>query len=174
MLAQTYPRLRARCRPLGLNPYSRRRMPYPRALRHARPDEHDVGDRIPFAVQLANLLRIHIQDQRYLMITLALLRLHIGQVKTAARCGIQDAHQGSLCIAIADMKALHDLSPYCVGSSSSNISDSAAPAGTIGNTLASGAQSNTSNSGSGECRNRSIWSPGSCDTGNSRMTSSFM
>ena len=53
---------------------------------------------------------------------------------------------------------LEGISPatsYCVGSSSSNISESAAPAGTIGKTLASGAQSNTSSSGSGD-RKKSV------------------
>jgi hypothetical protein len=48
---------------------------------------------------------------------------------------------------------------YCAGSSSSNISDNAAPAGTIGYTFASGAQSNTSNSGPCECKKPSIRSP---------------
>src|SRR5579871_255611 len=122
------------------------------------PDMNHVSNSVPLAIELAHLLGIHIEDQRHLMLAFALLCLHKGHVETAARSGIQDAHQCSLCIAIADVKALHVVvSPnYCVGSSSSNISDKAAPAGTIGKTLASGAQSNTSSSGSGERKKRSI------------------
>src|SRR5439155_14362933 len=65
-----------------------------------------------------------------------------------------------------------DARPY-IYSSSNSISESAAPAGTIGYTFASGAQSNTSNSGSGDFRKRSNALPVSSVTGYSLMASSF-
>src|ERR1700686_845347 len=143
-------------------------------MRRAGTDLDDIRDAVPLTVKLAHLLLIHIERERDLVIVLGGFGLHHRQIKRAARSRIQNAHQRSLRVAIAYVKSLHvssiapashrlsggQLAPrcayYCVGSSSSNISESAAPAGTIGKTLASGAQSNTSNSGSGERRKRSI------------------
>src|SRR5271169_358188 len=137
----------------------------------------DIRDPVPLAVELADLLLVHIERQRDLVIVLSRLGLHIREIERTARSRIQNAHQRPLCVAIANVKSLHVCSVgpafrrlsggqfarrcayYCAGSSSSNISESAAPAGTMGKTLASGAQSNTSNSGSGDRRNRSISSP---------------
>ena len=138
-----------------------------------------VRNRIPFAAELADLLRIYIQGKRHLVTVFGAFRLHRRQIEPTARRRVQNAHQRPLRIAIANLEGLHVLIPgvppavtrYCAGSSSSIISDKAAPAGTIGKTLASGAQSNTNNSGSGERRNRSIWSPVSLDTGYSRTAS---
>ena len=90
-----------------------------------------------------------------LMIVFGRLSVQIMQIQPAARGSVQDTHQCSLCVAIANVKAfmlfvpksIADFGPgfqicnlkseflksnYCVGSSSSSISDSAAPAGTIG------------------------------------------
>ena len=133
-----------------MRPGPRRRVP------RAGTDLDDIRDPVPLAIKLADLLLIHLERQRDLMIVLGRFSVHDRKIERAARSRVQDAHQRSLRIAIANMKGLHSLSPYCVGSSSNNISERAAPAGTIGKTLASGAQSNTSNSGSGDRRNRSI------------------
>src|ERR1700727_1141344 len=153
-----------------------------RAVSRSGSRVNHVRNRIPFAAKLADLLRIHIQGKRHLVSVFGALRLHRRQIEPTARRRVQNAHQRPLRIAIANLKSLHELSPlsrsappaltrYCAGSSSSIISDKAAPAGTIGKTLASGAQSNTNNSGSVERRNRSIWSPVSLDTGYSRTAS---
>ena len=141
-----------------LQRYSRRRMrsrPNLRTLR-ARAYMRHVRNRIPFPIQLAYLLRSHFQQQRSPMPIRGGFRVYRRNIQPPAGCRRQDAHQCSLCIAIANLKYLHAFPFHCVGSSSSNISDSAAPAGTMGKTLASGAQSNTSNSPSGDARNRSI------------------
>jgi len=141
--------------------YSRRRMcRRPRGGRTCT-DLNHIRNRIPFTVQLPDLLLVDFEQKRNLMVALSGFRLYEVQVEPAPRGRVQDPHQCPLGIPIANVETLHVFVPrnarrYSAGSSSSNISDKAAPAGTIGNTLASGAQSNTSNSGSGECRNRSI------------------
>jgi len=73
------------------------------------------------------------------MIALGSLCMYVVQIQAAARSRVQDPHQCPLCIAVANLKTLHVSVPrvrsagdYSTGSSSSNISDSAAPAGTIG------------------------------------------
>src|SRR5579872_918145 len=138
MLAQNKTPLRACGRARLSDRYTcRRMMSCPRvAMRSARTDMNHIGDRIPFAIQLADLLGIHIENNCDLMVSFALFCLYERQIETAARRGVQDAHQCSLCIPVADVKALHVVffPHYCAGSgsSSSNISDSAAPAGTIG------------------------------------------
>src|SRR5579864_8214233 len=145
------------------------------AVRCARTHAHNVGNRIPFAIQLADLLRIYFERKGDLMVVLRRFGMHGRNVEPAARSRVQDAHQRSLRIAIANLKSLHSHLPstQCVGSSSSSISDKAAPDGTIGKTFASGAQSNTSSSGSGEDKKLSIRSPVSDETGNSRIASSL-
>src|SRR5215471_18050618 len=45
------------------------------------------------------------------MLAFTLFCLHKRHVEAAARSGIQDAHQCSLCIAITDVKALHVVFP---------------------------------------------------------------
>lgn len=113
MLAQNQIPLRSCGRARLSDRYTRRRMmACPRvAMRGPRPDMNYIGDRIPFAVKLADLLGIHIENNRDLMISLTPLCMHHWQIETAARSGIQDAHQCSLRIAVADVKALHVIVP---------------------------------------------------------------
>src|SRR5438270_9184579 len=142
-----------------------------RRMGRARADTYHVGNPIPFAIELANLLLIDLERKHHLMIQFCCLGMYRGQIESPPRNRVQDAHQCALRVAIANVE-LHVCAPRTYFSSSS-ISESAAPAGTIGKTLASGAQSNTSNSGSGELRKRSISAPVSVETGNSRIASSF-
>jgi hypothetical protein len=151
-----------------------------RTQSRARANVRHVRNRVPFAVQLANLLRIHVEHYRNVVIMLGRFGLYRKQIQPAAGSRIHNAHQSPLRVAIADVKSLHSSRSHFLtpannydGSSSSIISDSAAPAGTMGKTFASGAQSNTSNSGPGERKKLSSRSPVSFDTGNSRMASSF-
>src|SRR5437660_8736230 len=139
---------------------------------HTRAHIHHVRNRIPLSVKLPHLLGIHVEHQRDPMIALRRLRLHRRQIQPTPRSRIQNAHQRPLRVAITNVKSLHGL-PLVYTYSSNTISDSAAPAGTIGKTLASGAQSKTSNSGSGDRRKRSSKSPVSLVTGYSRKASSL-
>lgn len=108
MLAQIQIPLSACGRARLSDRYTRRRMACPRVvMRSPRPDMNYVGDRIPFPVELADLLGIHIENNRDLMISFARFCLHDWQIETAARSRIQDAHQCSLCIPVTDVKALH-------------------------------------------------------------------
>jgi hypothetical protein len=140
-----------------------------------------VRDGIPFAIQLADLLGIHLERQRNLMIVFSRRGFDRVQNQTAARSCVQNPHQRALRIAIAKVKGLHRIQLHSateckdlgLHSSLSIISESAAPEGTIGKTFASGAQSNTSSSASSDRRKRSIRSPVSRDNGNSRMASSL-
>src|SRR5579871_555539 len=101
---------------------------FPR-LRMRTADMNHIGDRIPLAIQLANLLLIDFEQKGDVVIVLGGFCLHGWQIESPARSRVQNAHQSALSIAIANMK-LHENSPYCVGSSFKSISDSAAPAGT--------------------------------------------
>ena len=142
-----------------------RGVPHPRA-HPSRPQSHTTrGKAAPPAWNSR-------RAQRDPMIALRRLRLHRRQIQSTPRSRIQNAHQRPLRIAITNVKSLHGL-PLVYTYSSNTISDNAAPAGTIGKTLASGAQSKTSNSGSGDRRNRSIKSPVSLVTGYSRKASSL-
>src|SRR2546421_679954 len=141
-------------------------------LAHSRTHIRNVRNRIPLAIKLPHLLGTYVEHECDPMIALRRLRLHRWQIQPAPRSRIQNAHQRPLRIAITNVKSLHGL-PLVYTYSSNTISDNAAPAGTIGKTLASGAQSKTSNSGSGDRRNRSIKSPVSLVTGYSRKASSL-
>src|SRR5712691_10076160 len=143
------------------------------AQSHSRAYVHYVRNRIPLAVKLPHLLGIHLEHKNDAMIALRRLSLYRRHIQSAPRRRVQNAHQRALRIAITNVKSLHGLPLVDTYSSSNTISDNAAPAGTMGKTLASGAQSKTSNSGSGDCRKRSIKSPVSLVTGYSRRASSL-
>lgn len=80
-------------------------------VRGPRTHLDDIRDRIPFAVKLANLLLIHFERQRDLVIVLGRFDLHQRQIESPARSRIQNAHQRPLRIAIANVKSLHVLTP---------------------------------------------------------------
>jgi len=103
------PRRRARfflchtCRRMSRGPGCRVRRP--------GADLDHIGNRIPFAVELADLLLIYVKVERDLMIVLAGLCMHLRKVQRAARSRIQNAHQSSLRIAIANVKTVHACLP---------------------------------------------------------------
>ena len=74
--------------------------------------------RVPFAIKLADLLLIHFEPKRDQMVVIGRFRMHDRQIERAARSRVQNAHQCSLRIAIANMKGLHILAP-CNGGSRS-------------------------------------------------------
>jgi hypothetical protein len=96
---------------------------------------------VPVAAKLPNLLGINIQKQRDFMLVLRGLSLDVRHIDAATRSRIENPHQRALRIAIVDVKDVHVSFPFPARtnprpilrySSSSNISESAAPAGTIG------------------------------------------
>src|ERR1700733_4185658 len=136
------------------------------AFRRTDADIGDIHNREPVAAQLSNLLGVHLEQQRDfagLLVGFG-LGVNVGEFDGASGNRGQNAHQGALRIAIVNVKTLHICSPRASlapphHSSSKTISDNAAPAGTMGKTLASGWQSKTSNSSFGESRKRSSKSP---------------
>src|SRR5580700_11948718 len=106
--------LRPRRRSRFFNRYSRgrmRRAPCVRA-RSARADLDDVRDAVPFAIKLADLLLIHFERERDLMVVLSRFRLHHGEIERAAGSRVQNTHQRSLRVAIANVESLHRLAPW--------------------------------------------------------------
>src|SRR5579863_10255698 len=79
-------------------------------------DLDDIRNAVPLAEELADLLLIHFKRQRHLMIVLRRFRLHDRQIERPPRSRIQNAHQRPLCIAIANVKSLHE-SPVAPASS---------------------------------------------------------
>src|SRR6266566_2650295 len=160
--------------------------------RRAGANAHHIHDRMPITEELPDLLGIEFKQQRNSVIVSVRLSLDIRHIDRPARNRVQYAHQCALRIAIVDMESVHLFSvgsataepgsagqpgvavPTFFYSSSNIISDNAAPAGTIGNTFASGCVSNTSSSGSDEFKKRSSSSPVSFETGNSRTTDSLI
>jgi hypothetical protein len=69
-----------------------------------------VGDRVPLAIQLADLLLIDFEQEGDLVIMLGCFSPYSWQIERAARSRIQDAHQSALSIAVPNMK-LHVCSP---------------------------------------------------------------
>jgi len=113
MLAQSKSELCPCCRARFFNRDACRRVRRgPRiGVRRAGPDMNHVSDGIPFAIKLPDLLRIHIEHERHLVIVLGRFCLHPRQIERAPRSCVQDAHQCSLRVAIADVKALHMFFP---------------------------------------------------------------
>jgi|CZKD01.1.fsa_nt_gi hypothetical protein len=87
-----------------------------------RTDLDNIRDTVPFAIQLANLLLIHLERQRDLMIVLGWFGLYNRQIERPARSRVQNAHQRSLRIAIPNVKSLHKLAPCSAISCSAGVS----------------------------------------------------
>jgi hypothetical protein len=67
----------------------------------------DIRDAVPLAEKLPDLLLIDFERQRDLMIVFSRFGVYHGQIERPPRSRIQNAHQRSLRIAIANMKTLH-------------------------------------------------------------------
>lgn len=65
---------------------------------------NDVRNRIPLAIKLADLFLVDIKRECDLMIVLGRFGVHRRYVKPALGSRVQDAHQGALCVAIANVK----------------------------------------------------------------------
>jgi len=74
-------------------------------------DIDDVRYRIPFAKELAYLLLIHLERKRDLVTVFDWPGHDRRNVESTARSPVQDAHQGALRIAIANLESLHVLAP---------------------------------------------------------------
>src|SRR5580693_1311972 len=102
----------------------------------SRPHLDDIDDRVPLTIKLANLLGVDFQQHGDRVILPGALSVHRSKVEPPARNRVEDAHQRALRVAIADMKDLHVeiLRKICsnYSASSNTISESAAPAGTMG------------------------------------------
>src|SRR5215467_11066695 len=105
--------------------------------RCADPNIDDIDNRVPVAAKLANLLRIHFEQEISAEGAIHGSGVQVRDINSAARDRSQDAHQCALRIAILNMKCVHVFlpkpwtkssravtDPY---SSSNNISESAAP-----------------------------------------------
>jgi len=71
---------------------------------------NDVRYPVPFAEKLADLLLIHFERERDLVIVFGWFSLDHRHVQSAARSRVQNAHQRSLRVAIANVK-LHVYAP---------------------------------------------------------------
>src|ERR1035438_8808565 len=75
--------------------------------RRARTHVDHIHNRAPVAAKLAQLLRIDIDQQGYLVGVLHGLGLHERQLDSAADNCVQNPHQGSLSITIANVENMH-------------------------------------------------------------------
>src|SRR5437763_972371 len=70
-----------------------------RRMGRARADTYHVGNPIPFAIELANLLLIDLERKHHLMIQFCCLGMYRGQIESPPRNRVQDAHQCALRVA---------------------------------------------------------------------------
>jgi hypothetical protein len=75
--------------------------------RRSRPNVDYIYDAPPFATKLADLLRVRIHQQGYLVGVLDRFGLHVRQIDSTPRNCAENPHQGSLCVAITNMKDMH-------------------------------------------------------------------
>ena len=68
----------------------------------------NVDDGVPVAGELADLLGTYFQRERDMVVVLAGFGLDVRHVERAAGCGVEDAHQGALRVAVADVEGMHD------------------------------------------------------------------
>src|SRR5437899_11776069 len=82
-----------------------------RGLRWSGTDMNHIRNRIPLAIELANLLLVDVKHQCDLVIALGGLSVYGMQIERAARGPVQDPHQCSLCVPVADVESVHAVHP---------------------------------------------------------------